>query len=321
MKGRFVSAVMAVVMAVGLMAGCSGSGKESWKVTCPWAPSGVAAMVSQKAAEKSATYSENLTLVAEAVKGDAATVNTWVADTKANDKELVFVGEGLFSITSILDPEKMQFTYEDFAYVENLYSSIFVLSAKSDLNIKNIADLESFAASGQEISVAVNGSTGSEAFLAAALFGEMGAGENLKLVAYTSAAEAAQAVAKGETNFAVSHQAQILETYQQGGVSIVCAFDEKPLESGPFAGTEGVGEKGYPYFRNRCFIMASAGTDEAKIEELRKLYDDILADEEVTTWLSDTMLLETEPMSEEDVKAHIENVKAIVNEYKDVVSQ
>ena len=321
MKGRFVSAVMAVVMALGLMAGCSGSGKESWKVTCPWAPSGVAAMVSQKAAEKSATYSENLTLVAEAVKGDAATVNTWVADTKANDKELVFVGEGLFSITSILDPAKMQFTYEDFAYVENLYSSIFVLSAKSDLNIKNIADLESFAASGQEISVAVNGSTGSEAFLAAALFGEMGAGENLKLVAYTSAAEAAQAVAKGETNFAVSHQAQILETYQQGGVSIVCAFDEKPLESGPFAGTEGVGEKGYPYFRNRCFIMASAGTDEAKIEELRKLYDDILADEEVTTWLSDTMLLETEPMSEEDVKAHIENVKAIVNEYKDVVSQ
>lgn len=321
MKGRFVSAVMAVVMAVGLMAGCSDSGKESWKVTCPWAPSGVAAMVSQKAAEKSATYSENLTLVAEAVKGDAATVNTWVADTKANDKELVFVGEGLFSITSILDPAKMQFTYEDFAYVENLYSSIFVLSAKSDLNIKNIADLESFAASGQEISVAVNGSTGSEAFLAAALFGEMGAGENLKLVAYTSAAEAAQAVAKGETNFAVSHQAQILETYQQGGVSIVCAFDEKPLESGPFAGTEGVGEKGYPYFRNRCFIMASAGTDEAKIEELRKLYDDILADEEVTTWLSDTMLLETEPMSEEDVKAHIENVKAIVNEYKDVVSQ
>ncbi len=41
----------------------------------------------------------------------------------------------------------------------------------------------------------------------------------------------------------------------------------------------------------------------------------------MTTWLSDTMLLETEPMSEEDVKAHIENVKAIVNEYKDVVSQ
>lgn len=321
MKGRFVSAVLAMVMTVGLVAGCGGSGQESWKVTCPWAPSGVAAMVSQKAAEKSTTHSENITLVAEAIKGDAATVNTWVADTEANDKELVFAGEGLFSITSILDPAKMQFTYEDFAYVENLYSSIFVLSAKADMNIKNIADLEAFAASGEEISVAVNGATSSEAFLAAALFGDMGAGENLKLVAYASAAEAAQAVAKGETKFAVSHQSQILETYQQGGVSIVCAFDEKPLENGPFAGTEGVGEKGYPYFRNRCFIMARQGTDAAKVEELKKLYDDILADEEVATWLQDTMLLEVDTMSEDQVKEHIESVKAIVNEYKDVVTQ
>ena len=83
-------------------------------------------MVSQKAAEKSSTLSDKITLVAEAVKGEIrATVNTWVASTKANDKELVFVGEGLLSITSILDPAKMQFDYSNFAYVENLYSSSF----------------------------------------------------------------------------------------------------------------------------------------------------------------------------------------------------
>lgn len=319
MKKRIVSALMAVMMVAGLAAGC-GSKQESWKVTCPWAPSGVAAMVSQKAAEKSGSYSENITLVAEAIKGDAATVNTWVADTKANDPELVFAGEGLFSITSILDPGKMQFDYDNFAYVENLYSSIFVLSAEAGLNINNIEDLEAYAAESQEISVAVNGSTSSEAFLAAALFGSMGAGDRVKLVAYSSAAEAAQAVAKGETSFAVSHQSQILETYQQGGVSIVCAFDDKPLENGPFAGVEGVGEKGYPFFRNRCLILACAGTDADKVAELKKLYDDILADEEVVTWLQDTMLLEVDPLSEEDVKAHIENVKNIVNEYKDIVA-
>ena len=208
MRKRFLAVSMAVVTAVSLLAGCGSAKKESWKVTCPWAPSGVAAMVSQKAAEKSSTLSDKITLVAEAVKGDAATVNTWVASTKANDKELVFVGEGLLSITSILDPAKMQFDYSNFAYVENLYSSIFVLSADAELNIKNIADLEAFAQSGDEISVAVNGATGSEAFLAAALFGSMGIGDNLKLVAYTSAAEAAQAVAKGETDFAVSHQSR-----------------------------------------------------------------------------------------------------------------
>lgn len=312
MKKRLLSLSLALAMAVGLLAGCGDSGKNtgtndgsssnsstststpsttvkksSWKVTCPWAPSGVAAMVSQKAASKSTEYSDAITLVAEAIKGDAATVNTWVMDTKANDPELVFVGEGLLSITSIIDPAKMKFTAEDFAYVENLYSSIFVLSASADLNIKTIADLEAYVAAGNEISVAVNGATSSEAFLAAALFGKMGAGDKLKLTPYQSAAEAAQAVAKGETQFAVSHQSQILETYQQGGVTIPCAFDEKALEHGPFAGVEGVGEKGYPYFRNRCFIMARAGTDEATVAALKELYGKILADEEVAAWTCD----------------------------------
>lgn len=316
---RILSLGLAVVMAAGVLVGC-GSKNESWKVTCPWAPSGVAAMVSQKAAAKSVEYSDTITLVAEAIKGDAATVNTWVADTKANDTELVFAGEGLFAITETLDPAKLQFSYDDFVFVENLYSSIFVLSADSSLNIKNLADLKAYVESGKAVSVAVNGATGSEAFLAAALFGSMGAGDNLKLVAYSSAAEAAQAVAKGETNFAVSHQSQILETYQQGDVTIPCAFDADDIQTGPFAGVEGVGKAGYPYFRNRCFVLARKGTDTSKVSELKKLYDDILADAEVVEWLNDTMLLEVDTMTEADVQAHIENVKSIVNEYKDIVA-
>lgn len=319
MKKRIVSLVLATVMAFAMLTGCSAK-KESWKVTCPWAPSGVAAMVSQKAAAKSTDYSDKITLVAEAIKGDAATVNTWVASTKANDKELVFAGEGLFAITEILDPAKLQFSYEDFVFVENLYSSVFVLSADSNLNIQNLAGLKAYVEAGNTVSVAVNGATGSEAFLAAALFGSMGAGDQLKLTPYQSAAEAAQAVAKGETNFAVSHQSQILETFQQGGVTVVCAFDEDAIQSGPFAGVEGVGAAGYPYFRNRCFILARKGTDAAKVAELKSLYDSILADKEVADWLNDTMLLEVDTMTEADVQAHIDNVKSIVNEYKDIVA-
>ncbi len=319
MKRRILSIALLAAMCTALLAGC-GQKSATWKVTCPWAPSGVAAMVSQQAATKSTEYSDTITLVAEAIKGDAATVNTWVADTKANATELVFVGEGLLSITSILDPSKMQFGYEDFVFVENLYSSIFVLSADAKLNISNIADLEAYVAQGNEISVAVNGATSSEAFLAAALFGSMGVGDKLKLTPYQSAAEAAQAVARGETQFAVSHQSQILETFQQKGVTVVCAFDENDIANGPFAGVEGVGQHGYPYFRNRCFVMARAGTDEAKVKELKELYDKILADEEVADWLHNTMLLEVDTMSVEDVEAHVENVKNIVNEYKDIVA-
>lgn len=316
---RMLSLVLVVVMVAAMLVGC-GQKTESWKVTCPWAPSGVASMVSQKVAAKSVEYSESINLVAEAIKGDAATVNTWIADTEANEHELVFVGEGLLSITEILDPAKMQFGYEDFVFVENLYSSVFVLSADAALNINSIADLEAYVKAGNSVSVAVNGATGSEAFLAAALFGSMGAGDQLKLTPYQSAAEAAQAVAKGETNFAVSHQSQILETWQQGGVTIPCAFDDAAIENGPFAGVEGVGDAGYPFFRNRCFVMARKGTDASKVSELRELYDKILADEEVTTWLNETMLLEVDTMSVADVEAHIENVKGIVNEYKDIVA-
>ena len=181
MKKRILSLALVGAMCVALLASCGGKKNATWKVTCPWAPSGVAAMVSQQAATKSTEYSDTITLVAEAIKGDAATVNTWVADTKANDTELVFVGEGLLSITSILDPAKMQFGYEDFVFVENLYSSIFVLSADAKLNISSVADLEAYVQQGTEISVAVNGATGSEAFLAASLFGAMGAGDKLKL--------------------------------------------------------------------------------------------------------------------------------------------
>ena len=320
MKKRILSLVLVGALCAALLTSCGGKKNATWKVTCPWAPSGVAAMVSQQAATKSTSYSDTITLVAEAIKGDAATVNTWVADTKGNDTELVFVGEGLLSITSILDPGKMQFTYEDFAFVENLYSSIFVLSADAKLNINSLDELEAYVQQGSEISVAVNGATSSEAFLAAALFGSMGAGDKLKLTPYQSAAEAAQAVARGETQFAVSHQSQILETFQQNGVTVVCAFDENDIANGPFAGVEGVGQHGYPYFRNRCFVMARAGTDEAKVKELKELYGKILADQEVADWLHGTMLLEVDTMSVEDVEAHVENVKNIVNEYKDIVA-
>ena len=37
----------------------------------------------------------------------------------------------------------------------------------------------------------------------------------------------------------------------------------------------------------------------------------ILADQEVADWLHDTMLLEVDTMSVEDVEAHVENVKNI----------
>ena len=63
----------------------------------------------------------------------------------------------------------------------------------------------------------------------------------------------------------------------------------------------------------------NAGSSENR-SLLKELYDKILADDEMVEWLNDTMLLEVDTMSEDDVKAHIENVKSIVEQYKDIVA-
>ena len=128
-------------------------------------------------------------------------------------------------------------------------------------------------------------------------------------------------MARGEVDIAVSHQSQILETWQQGGVDVFAAFDGEPIAQGPFKGVEGVGQYGYPYFRNRCFIFAKAGADEQKIADLKALYAQILTDEEMVDWLNNTMLLEADMMTEEEVIAHIDNVKNIVEEYYDLVAE
>ncbi|MFI3174738.1 MAG: hypothetical protein R3Y53_05985 [Bacillota bacterium] len=298
----------------------SSGGATTWTVTCPWAPSGVASLVSQKAASMSGISDEYI-LVAEAVQGDTATLNSWITSNGAEDPELVFVGEGMLSITSQLDPDKMLFSIDDLAYVENLYSAIFVMSADTGLGIENLVDLEAYMAEGNVITVGTNGAVSSEAFLAAALFGSMGYGDQMQLIPYASAAEAAQAVAKGETDLAISHQSQILETFNQGDVNMICAFDDGAIQEGPFAGLEGVGAAGYPYFRNRCFIFAPAGADEGDLAGLQSLYREVLADAEMGEWLANTMILEVDPMSEAEMLEHVESVANIVEEYKDILVQ
>ena len=313
---KLVSLVLALMLCLSCV---SALAAEAWTVTCPWAPSGVAAMVNQKAA--STTYSQDYVLVANAEKGDTATINSWLTKYTEADPQMCFIGEGMFGITAILDPERMNFTYDDFEYVENLYSSIFVASARKELGITSIDALKAYLEEGNQIMVGTNGATGSEAFLAAALIGAMGYGDQFYLIPYESAAEAAQAVARGEVDIAVSHQSQILETWQQGGVDVFAAFDGEPIAQGPFKGVEGVGQYGYPYFRNRCFIFAKAGADEQKIADLKALYAQILTDEEMVDWLNNTMLLEADMMTEEEVIAHIDNVKNIVEEYYDLVAE
>lgn len=307
--------ILAVLTVVFSLIGCAGQEMETWKVTCPWAETGVAGRVNEKTAEVSANISKTILLEAESIKGDADTVNQWVAQNDAGTNGLVFVGEGLFSIASIMNPDSLEFSYEDFVFVENLYSSIFVLSARADLNLSTIWDTQVYSSNADSIKVAVNGKTNAESFLTYAFFGSMSHADAVELIVCSSADEAAMAVVNGEADFAVSHQSQILDAYEQGKVTVICAFDEDDIEEGPFAGVEGVGKYGFPYFRNRCFVMAPKGVSAGKVAQIRTMYQKIFEQEEMQNYYSD-MMIEMDPMTEQEVKEHLENVTDIVSGYR-----
>lgn len=314
MKKIKVSILGTILFAV-LITACGKKEVENWLVTCPWAESGVAGRVNARTAEESQTFSGQIVLDAQSIKGDSVTVNQWVKENNADSNAMVFVGEGLFAIAPIINPDSLEFSYDDFVFIENLYSSIFVLSARADLNLTTIMDTQMYSADVDNIRVAVNGKANAESFLTYAFFGSMSHADAVELVVCNSAAEAADAVASGEADFAVSHQSQILEAYEEGKVTVICAFDEDDIVEGPFAGVEGVGKYGYPYFRNRCFVMAPKGLTAGEVAQVRNLYQKIFEQKNIQEYYSD-MMIEIDPMTEQEVQEHIENVSNIVSGYR-----
>lgn len=314
MRGKRYIGFWVLVLSLFLTA-CGKNGVETWTVTCPWAETGVAGRVNVRTAEEMAVVSKQFLVDAQAVKGDAKTVNQWIKEEDAQSNGLVFVGEGLFAIAPIMNPDSLEFSYEDFIFVENLYSSVFVMSARADLDLHSIWDVQMYMSNGQKIKVAVNGTANAESFLTYAFFGSMSHAKEVELVVCESADQAANAVSSGEADFAISHQSQILKAYEEGKVTVVCAFDADDIAEGPFAGVEGVGKYGYPYFKNRCFIMAPKGVSAGKIAQLKKEYNKIFRQEEIQNYYSELMI-QIDPITEAEVKEHLENVREIVQGYR-----
>ena len=310
---RRVGVAFFVVFMLSLI-GCTKQEAETWTVTCPWAETGVAAKVNVETASKVGEVSKQFVMEPIAVKGDAKTVNEWVAKCNGDSQELVFAGEGMYAIAPIMNPESLDFTYDDFVFIENLYSSIFVMSARADLDLHSVMDVQMYMSESPKVKVAVNGNASSEGFLTYAFFGSMSHADDVELISCSSADEAAATVASGKADFAVSHQSQILSAYENGDVTIIGAFDSEDITEGPFAGVEGVGKYGYPYFRNRCFIMAPKGISTGKIGVLKSTYDQVLKQEDIMAYYDD-MMIEIDPMTEQEVLEHLENVRGIVEGY------
>ena len=326
MKKSNVTTILIAVVVIVVIAGVAvfkfgkGSGGDvatgkSWPgepvtVICPWAVGGVADVVNRKMATFGQEYLGQPVLATNELGAGGNVALTNYLKNAPNSTTLILGGEGAFGVSpNVPGAEVLQFTFDDYIPVINLYSAIFIMTGEAKLNINNLDDLKKYA-TGKKIKVDVNGTTSSEAFLAKALFKELGI--DYELVAYNGANLALDAAAKGETQFAISHQSQAKASVEGGTLKPIVAFDEKGLTDGLFAGVKGVGEYGYnAYFRNRAFLMVRAGTDPAICEQIYNAFSQILKEPEVVE-LFETLMIEVDPIDEQEMREHVDNVATIV---------
>ncbi|HHT80456.1 MAG TPA: tripartite tricarboxylate transporter substrate binding protein [Spirochaetales bacterium] len=284
--------------------------QEAVTVICPWAVGGVADIVNRKAATYGAELLGKPILATNELGAGGNVALTNFLKNAPNSHNLIFGGEGAFSIAPNVDgSDAIQFKYGDFEPIINLYSAIFVLTSDVSLDIKDLDALKAYA-QGKKLKIAVNGIAGSEAFLAKALAKDLGI--NMELVSYNGANLALDAAAKGETEFAISHQSQAKGSVEGGILNPVVVFDEKGVNNEVYKNVKGVGEYGSSaFFRNRCFILARKGTDQKIIDKVRKAYLTILDKPEMAEFFK-SMMIEVDPMDKASIDKHVSTVAAIV---------
>lgn len=306
---------MAAIFALSAMGNLGASDADTWPkdavtIVCPWAVGGVADMVNRKTAVYGVELFGKPVLATNELGAGGNVALTNYLKNPPNSTTLIFGAEGAFSIAPNIEGSNiLKFKYDDFIPIINLYSSIFVLTADAKLGIKDLESLKTYG-QGKRLKVAVNGMVGSEAFLAKALFKELGL--TITLVSYNGANLALDAASKGETSFAISHQSQAKGSVQGGILNPVVVFDAKGVNNEVYKNVKGVGEYGMSaYFRNRCFILARKGTDPKVVDKIRSAYLKILQKPEIVEFYK-TLMIEIDPLDLNQINAHINSVSSIV---------
>lgn len=286
--------------------------QEPITVICPWAVGGVADLVNRQAAVFGEEFLGQPVLATNELGAGGNVALTNFLRNKPNSYNLIFGGEGAFSIAPNVDgSDAIKFKYDDYAPVMNMYSAIFVMTADSKLNITNLDELKEYGQN-NDCKVAVNGIAGSEAFLAKALFKELGI--DVTLVSYNGANLALDAAAKGETPFALSHQSQAKGAVEGGLLTPVTVFSEKPVSSDLYKDVKPVGAYGIDaYFPNACFLLARKGTSDEVIQKVRDAYLTIMQKDEVKDLFA-KLMIEFSDWTPAQMDAHVENVIQIVKD-------
>lgn len=284
-------------------------------VICPWAVGGLADQVNRAMGEFGQKELGQPLLADNILGAGGAVALTQYLNEPANSNKLIFGGEGSFAIAPLTS--KLDYKFEDFVPVINVYSSTFVLSANPSTNVKSFEDLKAYAAK-NEVKVATNGKTSSEALQCAALFDAIGAKVNI--IPYEGANEALQATLSGEASFAVTHASLAKEHVKAGNINAVVAFDNKKLVDEVY-NLDCVEDYGLDtWMTNTCAIFMKAGTDEKVIEKAYQSFKAILENKEFLS-KAEKMGVRIDVKTGKEVKDYIDSCMGKAEKYAKLVSE
>lgn len=284
-------------------------------IICPWAVGGLADQVNRAMGEFGQKELGEPLLADNILGAGGAVALTQYLNEPANSNKLIFGGEGSFAIAPLTS--KLDYKFEDFVPVINVYSSTFVLSANPSTNVKSFDDLKKYAES-NEVKVATNGKTSSEALQCAALFDAIGAKVNI--IPYEGANEALQATLSGEASFAVTHASLAKEHVKAGNINAVVAFDNKKLVDEVY-NLDCVEDYGLDtWMTNTCAIFMRAGTDEKVIQKAYESFKAILENKEFLS-KAEKMGVRIDVKTGKEVKDYIDSCMDKAGKYAKLVSE
>lgn len=272
---------------------------EAVTIICPWAVGGLADQVNRAMSQ----YGKDLLgqeLLADNILGSGGAVAlTEFLQEKPNSHKLIFGGEGSFAIAPLTTD--VQYKFEDFIPVINIYSSTFILSANPKSGVSNFKEFDDLVKK-QEVKIATNGSTSSEALQVAGLVTNMGG--TFKIVAYDGANEALNAAVSGEVDFAVTHGSLAKEFVKSGDINPIVAFDNKKLVDEVY-NLDCVEDYGYDtWMTNICAVFMRAGTDQEIVSKMENTLATIMKDPSFLETAAN-IGLNINPMSSSEVEDYI----------------
>lgn len=324
---KLISVVLLVAMVMSIFSGCAKNdisketgvdknqeSKAEWPteavtIICPWAVGGLADQVN-RAMSQYGKEQLGQELLADNILGSGGAVAlTEFMQEKPNSHKLIFGGEGSFAIAPLT--AEVQYKFEDFIPVINIYSSTFILSANPSTDIDSFKAFEEYVKQ-NEVKIATNGSTSSEALQVAGLVTEMGG--TFRIVSYDGANEALNAAVSGEVDFAVTHGSLAKEFVKSGDINPVVAFDNKKLVDEVY-NLDCVEDYGYDtWMTNICAVFMRAGTDQENVDKMYDALSNIL-DNPAFLETAANIGLNIDPMTGQEVKDYIDSCMEKAEKY------